>query len=80
MNRYRHVCIDCGEPFEGHKLKMRCPDCERKHHAMQARACYAAKKARGQVSPPKHVHFLDLPCPWTDGRLPDSVTRNALWA
>lgn len=80
MNRYRHVCVDCGTSFEGHKLKIRCTDCERKHHAMQARACYAAKKARGQVPPPQHVHFLDLPCPWTDGRLPESVTRNALWA
>ena len=79
MNRYRHICIDCGTSFEGHDLKVRCPVCERKHHAMQARACYAAKKARGQVPPPQHVHFLDLPCPWTDGRLPDSVTRNALW-
>ena len=80
MNRYRHVCVDCGTSFEGNKLKIRCPDCERKHHAMQARACYAAKKARGQVPPKQHVHFLDLPCPWTDGRLPESVTRNALWA
>ena len=80
MNIYHHVCAVCGAEFIGHKLKIRCPGCERKHHAMQSRALYAAKKARGQVPSPQHVHFLDLPCPWTDGRLPESVTRNALWA
>ena len=82
-NLYLRICVDCGAEFQGHKLKARCPACQKAKHAEENRQWYA-KKAKAMKKETntckKSVFFLNLPCPWTDGRLPESVRINQVWA
>ena len=82
------VCVDCGAEFWSAAPNVeRCEVCRVRHSRAVERERYHRNKvlismgkknrAGGSTS---DVHFLDLPCPWESGRLPDSVTRNALWA
>ena len=88
------VCCDCGVSFETMAdNKVRCDKCQKKHHADNNRRLYQKRKteraalpkaerskmlAEGE-KPLRAETMLNLPCPWADGRLPDSVTRNQLW-
>ena len=83
----RLVCVDCGAEFWSAATNVeRCEVCRVRHSHEVDRARYERNralismgkknKAGGSIA---DVHFLNMPCPWESGRLPDSVTRKALW-
>lgn len=92
MFQKRTVTCACGVEFTTRSPnKTRCDKCQRKHHREMAHVSYEKRKAE-LASMPKEERemmkgrrieekatMLNLPCPWWEGRLPDSVTRNQLW-
>ena len=86
-------CCDCHESFESFcSNKKRCDRCQKKHHAEDMRKIYARRKALLMATPKEqrekdlsgrksaqNVTFLNLPCPWSDGRLPMEVRLNQVW-
>ena len=86
-------CCDCHEIFETFcSNKKRCDRCQKKHHAEDMRKIYARRKALLMATPKEQrekdlagrkiaqaVTFLNLPCPWSDGRLPMEVRLNQVW-
>lgn len=82
------ICRDCGTVFETAAVNaVRCRGCQKKHRNECEKARYRRRvtKRAGMEDADepvklKDVHFLDLPCPWADGRLPESVTRNQVWS
>lgn len=88
------VCCDCGVEFETMSdSKIRCEKCQRKHHLENNRRLYQKRKAELASMPDSKREeslawgekplrastMLNLPCPWADGRLPESVRLNQLW-
>lgn len=86
-------CCDCHEIFESFcSNKKRCDRCQKKHHAEDMRKIYARRKALLMATPKEQrekdlagrkiaqsVTFLNLPCPWSAGRLPMEVRLNQVW-
>ena len=65
---------------------VRCKECQKKHKYECEKARYRNKvlkyaETKKEDRPAKltEVHFLSLPDPWYEGRLPESVTKNQLW-
>lgn len=94
MFEKRTVVCACGVVFTTRSTnKTRCEKCQRKHHAENNRRLYQKRKAElaaipkpeREVSlawgekPLRAETMLNLPCPWMEGRLPESVRLNQLW-
>ncbi len=84
------ICRDCGTVFETAAVNaVRCRGCQKKHrNECEKRRKRLLSAEREQVEPDaerelwkkSEIAFLNLPCPWADGRLPESVTRNQVWS
>lgn len=92
LRRRTVVCCDCGEKFTTRAYnKTRCDKCRKKHHNAYCLAMYHRKQEAREVlqkstpepprgeKPLKAETLLNLPCPWLEGRLPESVRLNQLW-
>ena len=88
------LCKDCGEFFTTRAVnRIRCDKCQKKHHAENNRRLYQKRKAELAAMPQSKREeslawgekplrastMLNLPCPWLEGRLPESVRLNQLW-
>ncbi len=82
-------CADCHEIFESScSNSKRCPSCQAIYKHARAKERYEERKKLGLIkreSDGRHRaiinpdNLLNLPCPWWEGRLPESVTRNQVW-
>ena len=76
-------CCDCHEIFESAcSNSKRCPECQKAWRKKRMKDRYQERKTLGILyrdRPKRDVVLLNLPCPWADDRLPESVTRNQLW-
>lgn len=89
MKKPRMVeCKDCHKLFESFAVNaVRCKECQKKHRRecekLRKRALVAVRRgepeSEKEVWKSSGVELLDLPDPWSDGRLPESVTKNQLW-
>ena len=89
MYRKRTVtCRDCGTAFETAAVNaVRCKDCQKKHRNECEKIRKRSLAARYRETPDdrkefwknSEIEFLNLPDPWNEGRLPESVTKNQLW-
>lgn len=90
MRKIRKIeCKDCHEIFESFAVNaVRCKKCQRKHKneceklrkrelSSYIKNIHKEKKESCKTS---EIEFLNLADPWSEGRLPKSVTENQLWS
>lgn len=92
MFEKRTVVCACGVEFTTRSTnKTRCDKCQARHHRAMAHVSYQKRKAELAAMPKEDrelirgrrveekATMLNLPCPWLEGRLPESVRLNQLW-
>ena len=89
MSKMRMIeCKDCHKLFETAAVNaVRCKECQKKHklecEKLRKRALAAVRRglpeSEREVWKRSEVEFLNLSDPWSEGRLPESVTKNQLW-
>lgn len=94
MFQKRTVVCACGVEFTTRaNNKTRCDKCQRIHHLENNKSLYLKRKLEFAAlqkvkkekltdgeKPLRASTMLNLPCPWAEGRLPESVRRNQLWS